>query len=65
MAIEWSRQFRKYRGLWVAFKSDETTVAGSGKTAKAAAEKAKKKGVQAPVLVRMPRNLDAYIGFGV
>lgn len=65
MAIDWSRHFKKYRGLWLALKADEKTVVGSGKTAKEAVEKASKKGVADPILTRMPKDLESYVGFGV
>ncbi|MBI2036406.1 hypothetical protein HYT17_02150 [Candidatus Microgenomates bacterium] len=43
MAIDWTRIYKKYKGLWVALKSDEKTVVASGKTAKEAWNIAQKK----------------------
>ena len=34
MAIDWTKNFKKYKGLWVALKKDQVTVVASGKTAK-------------------------------
>lgn len=62
MAIDWSQLYRKYKGQWVALLDDETTVIGSGKTAKLAQEKAKKKGYEKPILTRVPTNLTSYVG---
>ena len=65
MAIDWTNIYKKYKGLWVALKADEVTVISSGKSAKEAWEKARKKGFQKPILTRMPVKLLPYIGFGV
>lgn len=65
MAIDWTKIYKKYKGLWVALKSDEKTVITSGKTAKEAWEKAQKKGFDKPILARMPDRLVSYVGFGV
>ena len=65
MAIDWTKIYKKYRGLWVALLDDEQTVVGSGKTAKEALEKAQRKGYKKPILIRMPEKLVAYIGFGL
>lgn len=62
MAIDWSKIWKKYRGLWVALKGDEKTVIASGKTAKEAWEKAKKKGYEMPILTKMPARLIPYVG---
>lgn len=64
-AIDWTKVYNKYKGLWVAFKGDEQTVVGSGKTARKALEEAKKKGYENPILTRMPDELLPYIGFHV
>lgn len=65
MAIDWTRIYKKYKGLWVALKSDEKTVIASGKTAKEVWDKAHKKGFNKPILTRMPAKLVSYVGFGV
>ena len=65
MAIDWSKIYKKYRGLWVALKDDEKTVIASGITAKEAWMKAHSKGYQKPILTRMPEKLVTYVGFGL
>ena len=62
MAIDWSKLFKKYRGFWIALKDDEKSVVASGKTAKEAWEKARKKGYTKPILTQMPEKLITYIG---
>jgi hypothetical protein len=62
MAINWTKTYKKYKGLWVAFLDDEKTVVGSGKTLKEALLQAQKKGHDSPIVSRMPINLDAYVG---
>lgn len=62
MAIDWTKIYKKYKGLWVALKDDEKTVIASGKTAKEAWEKAQKKGYAKPILTFMPKKLATYIG---
>ena len=64
MANDWTKIFKKYTGLWVALKDDETTVVASGKTAIEAKERAKKKGFANPILTRMPVRLVPFIGTG-
>lgn len=61
-AIDWTKIYNKYKGLWVALRGDEQTVVGSGKTAREALEEAKKKGCESPILTRMPDKLLPYIG---
>ncbi|MFO0704407.1 MAG: DUF5678 domain-containing protein [Candidatus Andersenbacteria bacterium] len=63
MAIDWTKTYKKYKGLWVAFLKDEKTVVGSGKTAKQALAVAREKGHDNPILMRMPTNLNAYVGY--
>ena len=62
MAKDWTKIYKKYKGLWVALASDEETVISSGKTAKEALKKAQKKTGKIPFLTRMPQSLDAYVG---
>lgn len=50
--------FEKYKGQWVAFKDDQVTVVGAGKTAKEALEQAKQKGYKLPILSFMAKDLD-------
>ena len=62
MAIDWTKIYKKYKGLWVAFEDDEKTIVGSGKTAKEAMKKAQQAGYKEPILAHMPEKLVAYIG---
>ncbi len=63
MAIDWTKIYKKYKGLWVALKDDEKTVVASGKTAKEVWEKAQKMGHKMPILTKMPERLVPYVGF--
>ena len=62
MAIDWSKNFKKYKGLWVAMKKDQVTVVASGKTAKEVLEQAREKGLSRPVLFKVPTQIIPYIG---
>lgn len=62
MAIDWTNIYRKFKGLWVALGDDESTVMGSGKTAKEAYDQAREKGCDVPTLTHMPSDLVMYIG---
>jgi len=62
MAIDWTKIYKKYRGLWVALADDEQTVLGSGKTAKQALSQARSGGCESPILTRMPENIVSYVG---
>ena len=62
MAIDWTKIYKKYRGLWVALADDEQTVLGFGKTAKQALSQASEKGYNSPILTRMPESLISYVG---
>jgi len=65
MAIDWTKIYKKYKGLWVALKDDEVTVVASGKTAKETWEKAQKNGHKMPILAKMPERLIPYVGHGL
>lgn len=62
MAIDWTNIYKKYKGLWVALKSDEKTVVASGKTVKDVMRKSQKKGYERPILFRVPAKIIPYIG---
>lgn len=62
MAINWTKIYRKYKGMWVALADDEQTVLGAGKTAKEALLQAEKKGNKSPILTRMPESIVSYVG---
>lgn len=66
MAIDWTKIYKKYKGLWVALKKDQKTVVASDKTVKGVLKKAEKKGFNNPVLFRVPTKIIPYIGnFGL
>lgn len=60
-AIDWSKIYKKYRGLWVALKDDEVSVITSGKDAKKVWVEAKK-AYPNPILTKMPRKLTYFVG---
>jgi len=62
MSKDWSKLYKKYKGLWVALADDEQTVVGSGKTLKEAIREAEENGYNSPIFSRMPENLNAYVG---
>lgn len=62
MAIDWTKIYNRYKGLWVALKDDERTVIASGKTAKEVLGAAQKKGEKKPLLFRVPVHIVPYIG---
>lgn len=62
MVIDWTKIYKKYKGLWVALKDDQKTVIAYGNTVKEAMGKAKKKGFEAPILFHMPSKISPYIG---
>jgi len=62
MAIDWTKIYKKYKGLWVALKKDEKTVIASGEKIKEVIEKAKKKGYKEPILFKVPEEIIPYVG---
>jgi len=62
MAKDWTKIYKKYKGLWVALAEDETTVLAAHKIARKAFEKAKDMGYKNPILTRVPEDLEAYVG---
>ncbi|MEK7125524.1 MAG: DUF5678 domain-containing protein [Patescibacteria group bacterium] len=62
MAINWTTIYKKYRGQWVALKSDEKTVVASGRTVKSVMAKAEKKGYKRSILMRLPTRIIPYVG---
>lgn len=54
MVIDWTKIYKKYRGLWVGLKDDQKTVIASGETVREVMDKAKKKGFGEPILFRVP-----------
>lgn len=64
MAIDWTKIYNHYKGLWVALQDDERTVVGSGKTAKEVLSQAEEKGYRKPILFRVPTEIVPYVGIG-
>ena len=62
MALDWTKIYEKYKGLWVALLDDEVTVVASGRTAKEAWEKAQEKGYKKPIMFRVPTEIILHIG---
>lgn len=63
MSINWITLYKKYKGQWVALKSDEKTVISSAKNAITAHEKALKKGFSRPYMTFIPTNIHPMVGF--
>lgn len=61
-AIDWSKIYKKYKGLWVALLDDQQTVVGSGDSIERALAEARKKGYDDPIVMRMPSKILPYIG---
>ena len=64
MAIDWTKIYHRYKGLWVALQDDERTVVSSGKTAQEELGQAKAKGYGNPILFRVPTEIVPYVGVG-
>jgi hypothetical protein len=62
MAIDWTKIYHKYKGLWVALQDDEITVVASGKTARTVLQQARNKGLSRPILFKVPSQIVPYIG---
>jgi hypothetical protein len=62
MSIDVSKVVAEYYGQWVAYADDRKTVIASGKTAKAALERARAAGYEAPILARIPSRVLNFIG---
>ena len=62
MTKDWSKLYKKYKGMWVALAEDNMTVLGAGKTAKEAVSKAQAKTAKTPFLTFVPKNLETYVG---
>ena len=65
MALDWTRLFGRYKGMWVALADDETTVLAAAPTAKEALAAGSSKGTDMPLLYRVPDTLDAFVGYEI
>jgi len=61
-SMDFTRIYKKYKGLWVALADDEQTVMGKGKTVKDAVKEAKEQGENDPILFKVPTKIIPYIG---
>ena len=61
-AIDWTKIYKRYKGMWVALKDDEQTVISSGKTLKETALRATKKGFKDPIFMNVPKRLLPFVG---
>lgn len=62
MAIDWTKNFKKYKGLWVALKKDQVTVVASGKILKEVLQEARAKGNSDPIMFKVPTEIIPQIG---
>lgn len=62
MSIDWTKLYKKYKGKWLALKSDEKTVVASGREAREVFQNAQEKGYTRPVLTYVPRKLRTLAG---
>ena len=62
MPLDWTKIYKKYKGLWVALKDDYTTVVASGKTPEEALKSARKNGLANPFLTRVPEEVMPFVG---
>jgi hypothetical protein len=62
---DWSQLFANYRGQWVALADDEVTVLAAALTATEALAASASKGTPAPILYRVPDNLDTFVGYEI
>lgn len=61
-AIDLSKVYNKYKGLWVALIND-TEVISADKSVRKVVEEAKKKGYDQPLLFKVPKNDLPFVGF--
>ena len=62
MKIDWTKIYKKYKGLWVALKDDHMTVVASGKTLENTLDSARKKGFVSPFVTRVPEKVLPFVG---
>jgi len=61
-ALDFTQIIKKYKGKWIALTEDEKKVVSSGKSAKETLEKAKKEGLDNPILFKVPISVLPYVG---
>jgi len=60
--LDFTKIIKKYKGKWVALTEDEKKVISSVKSAKETLEKAKKEGLENPILFKVPISVLPYVG---
>lgn len=65
MSIDWSKIYKKYAGQWVAFADDEITVIASDKKLARTLELSAKKGIDDPIVHRVPDHVVTFVGHGL
>lgn len=56
-----SKILRPYHNEWVALSSDEKKVIASGKTLKEALKEAREKGMDNPIMTKVPKEYGNYV----
>lgn len=62
MSKDWTKIYKKYKGMWVALADDEVTVLGAGKSLNEALNVAKNKGYSNPIFTHMPDKMISFVG---
>lgn len=62
-ATDWTKIYKRYKGMWIVLNKDEKTVISTGKTAKEALEKSHKK-KEDVIFTRIPTKITTYVGAG-
>ena len=60
--LDFTKIVKKYKGKWIALTENEKKVIASGKSAKETLEKAKKEGLNNPILFKVPISVLPYVG---
>lgn len=61
-ALDFTKIIKRYKGKWIALTEDEKKVVSFGRSAKETLEKAKKRGLETPILFKVPISLLPYVG---
>lgn len=62
-AVDMTKIYTNYKGKWVALKGPtDTTVVASAKTLRVALEKARKKGIENPLMTQIPKKMLPLVG---
>ncbi|MEK9186448.1 MAG: DUF5678 domain-containing protein [Patescibacteria group bacterium] len=60
--LNWIKINKNYKGLWVALDEKERGVVAVAKNAKEVYGKAIKKGIESPILFKVPEEALSYVG---